>query len=63
MIEVALVPRMLVENALESGSLVLALDERFHLEGDAVFTCSREKNPARSAVSKVMSWLYEEAKG
>lgn len=55
---------MLVENALESGSLVLALDERFQLEGDAAFyLLTREKNPARSAVSKVMCWLYEEAKG
>lgn len=61
---IALVPRMLVENALESGSLVLALDERFQLEGDAAFyLITREKNPTRSAVSKVMSWLYEEAKG
>ncbi|HKS12191.1 MAG TPA: LysR substrate-binding domain-containing protein [Pseudomonas sp.] len=60
---VALVPRLLVSNALESGSLVLALDEDFHLQGDAAFfLVTREKRPTRNAVSRVVYWLYEETR-
>ncbi|WP_460418806.1 LysR substrate-binding domain-containing protein [Pseudomonas sp. microsymbiont 2] len=59
---IALVPRLLVENALKAGTLVLAL-EGHELQSDAAFHLLAAHSPEPgSAAEQVARWLAREAK-
>lgn len=60
---VALVPRPLVETALNNGTLVLALDESYRLDSGAGFYVLTGSPPAAdSATARVIAWLEAEAR-
>jgi len=60
---VALVPRPLVERALNNGTLVVALNDSYRLDTGADFYMLTGSTPAGdSATARVIAWLEAEAR-
>ncbi|WP_191602681.1 LysR substrate-binding domain-containing protein [Marinomonas algicola] len=60
---IALVPKLLVQAALESGRLVEAMPEEYQLDTKAgYFLVTNEQVADESALGKVINWMLEEAK-
>ena len=60
---VALVPNLLIERAMLSGSLVQAMDDQYQLESKSAFyiiTAAEESD--QTSIGKVINWLLDEAK-